>query len=125
MDGDADAVFLEVVVVPFADVGDAGEGEGEAEAEEVFEEALLAAADAQAAIFSDGELEVDGEVLVSAQIIDDAAALLAVDHVGVEAAAGAGEIEGADPGDGLAAQGIEVGVVFDDEAGCPGRIRGT
>jgi hypothetical protein len=46
---DVDPETLGGFVVPFADVGDAGEEHGEAEADDVLVEALLAAAEAQAA----------------------------------------------------------------------------
>src|ERR1035438_9807047 len=51
-------------------------------------------------------------MLMRAEIVDDASALFAVDHVGIEAAGTPG-VEGADPGDGFAAERIDVTVVFD------------
>ena len=44
-----------------------------------------------------GQVEVDRKVFVGPEIIDDAAATLAVDHVGVEATLSAGSLERSDP----------------------------
>src|SRR5437899_2165585 len=57
---------------------------------------------------------IDGQVLVSTQIIDDAAALLAVNHVGIEAP-GMRSLKISNPGDGLSAERIEIRVVPDHE----------
>jgi hypothetical protein len=60
-------------------------------------------------------VDVDGQVLVGAEVVDDRVALLAVDHRRVEDPEPAPEREGARPGDGLAAEAIEVRVVADRE----------
>ena len=87
---------------------------GEAEGDGALVEALLAGAELEAAVGGDAEVDIDGEVLVGAEVVDDAAAVFGVDHVGVEAALAAG-LEGADPGDGFAAEVVLVGVVLDGE----------
>src|SRR5918994_1472497 len=80
-----------------------------------FVEALLAAADAHRSLVVDPALEVDREVLVRTDVVDDRVAALAEDHRGVERAGPAWEVEPARPGDRLAAEPIDVGVVRDRE----------
>src|SRR5579864_762079 len=116
--GDLDAEAVAGVVVPFADLGDAGESEREGEGDAALVEALLAGAQPQTAALVDGELEVDREMLMGPQVVDDAAPLPRMDHEGIEAPPPA-DREGADPGDGLAPVGVEEGVVLDREGHLP------
>jgi hypothetical protein len=54
---------------------------------------LLAAAEAQGAFVGNEAVEVDGKVFVGTEVVDDRAALLAVDHGGVEGSLVAREVE--------------------------------
>src|SRR5207248_6541137 len=103
------------LVPPLPHVGDAREDQRESERDWAFVEALLAAADAHGTVVIHPAPEVDGKMLVGAEIIDDRVAALAEDHRGVERAGPAGEVESARPGHSLAAEPIYVGVVGDRE----------
>ena len=65
-----------LLVPPLPHVGDAREQQREPERERPLVEALLAAADAHRAVVVDRAVDVDGEVLVGAEVVDDRAALL-------------------------------------------------
>jgi len=88
---DLDAVALGCFIVPFADISDAGEEHRELEGDGAFVEALCAAAEAQASGGGiDGEIDIDRQMLMGAEVVDDLLSALAVDHVGIEAARAAG-----------------------------------
>jgi hypothetical protein len=73
-----DAEALVAIVVPFVDTGDAGEGHGKTKAEDAFVEALFAGANLDSAVGSDLDVDVDGKMLMVAEIVDDAASFGAV-----------------------------------------------
>src|SRR5215217_3187536 len=113
---DLDPEQRELVVEPFVDVRNAREQHWETESDSSLVEALLAGAQTQAArLRVDRELDVDGEVLVCAEVVDDPAALFTPDHVRVEAALDLRESERSDPRDGLTSERVKVGIVLDRE----------
>src|SRR5437763_17011916 len=72
-DDDLDAEALVAVVEPLAHLGDPREERREAEPDPAFVEALLAGAEADPALLVDRRMQVDGEVLVRAEVVDAAA----------------------------------------------------
>src|SRR5581483_4508061 len=72
------------LVVPFTDIGYAGEDHGETELNRSFIEPLCAGSQPQSAVRGDAQIDIDRQVLMRAQIVNDALPLLAVNHVRVE-----------------------------------------
>jgi hypothetical protein len=103
-----------LVVVPLMNVGDAREEKWEAEGDPSFVEALLARPEVQATLLVHTEGNVHSEMLMRPEVVHDTAALLAVDHVSIDAANPA-RLERAQPGDGFSAEWVEVGIVLDGE----------
>jgi hypothetical protein len=83
--GHLDLESLGRFVVPFPHVGYPTEQHRKAEADHAFVESLRARAQSKTAIVVDGKIDVDGEVLVRAEVVNDSATGVAVDHVRVEA----------------------------------------
>src|SRR5258706_15273719 len=117
-----DAEALRLVIVPLADLGDARKQQRKGKGDRPLVEALGARAQPQPAALVHPQVEVHRQMLVAAEIIHDAAAPLAPDHVRVEAAHAA-RVEGADPGDRLAAEAIREGVVLDGERDVAAALR--
>src|SRR5579862_2560436 len=113
-DADLDTKLGHGVVIPFADLGDAGKNQWKTKSDRPFVKALRAGAQAETTAIIDRQVDIDGEVLVRAEVIDDEAAAFAVDHVGIEATRN-GTSESAEPGDSLSAVIVEIGVIFDGE----------
>src|ERR1700730_6070488 len=68
------------------------------------------------------QVDIDGQMLMRAEIIDDAATCFAVNHVRVEPARATGQ-ERANPGHGLAAEPVDKRVVLDREWDVASRFR--
>src|SRR6266481_2935123 len=98
------------LVVPFANIGDAREKHGEGESDQSFIKTLGARAQAQAAVGSDIEIDIHGQMLVGSEIVDNALTLFAVDHVGIETARALG-LKCSNPSDRLPAQCVYIAVV--------------
>src|SRR5213594_584400 len=101
-----DAVLLDIVVIPFAHIGDSGKEQRKGKADEPFVESLCARPEPHATRFIHGHVDVDGEMLMSSEIIHDPSTFLAVDHVSIEAPR-CFCFEAANPGHSLAAEWIE------------------
>src|SRR5205814_2537499 len=109
-----DVKFLIAILEPLAHVGNTGECHRELEANHSFIKALLSRAQAQTPAIIHTQVDVHREMLVSAKVIDNAAALLAVNHVSVKTARMA-SFEITNPCDGLSTERVEVSVVPDGE----------
>src|SRR4029077_19018086 len=111
---DFDVETLIGIVVPLAHLSYPGKNHGKAESEHAFIKTLFAGAQPQSPTLVHGQVNIDSEMLVGAQVVDDLLARAAVDHVGIEAAGILGA-EAANPGDGLAAVLVHGGVGADRE----------
>src|SRR5439155_9364790 len=105
-----------------AHIGNSAHEHRPRESEDLFIEPLRTGPDAQGAVVVGPDIKVHGEVLVRAQVVDDSAAPLAVDHVGVESAGSRTE-EGSDPRDGLTAEGVDEWIVLDRKRDIPPLFR--
>jgi len=109
-----DVKTLVALLVPLAHVRNPGKEEREAKVNPTLVEALFTGPEAKPASLIDGQIDVDGQMLVCAQIIHNPIALLAENHVRIESAwSGSGKVS--DPGDSLPSIVIDVGVVPDRE----------
>lgn len=102
--------FLVRILEPFADISDAGKRQRKSESDESFIKSLRCRPQTESSPIIDAQLKIDGQVLVSSEIIDDAPAALAINHVGVEAA-WMWSFEVSDPRHGLASERVEIGIV--------------
>ena len=82
-----DAEALLRVVKPFADLSNSRKEKWKAEGDRPLVEALFARMKAKPPIRSDTNIDVNGEVLVGSKVVHDAAAVFAIDHVGVKTSA--------------------------------------
>src|SRR5688572_930919 len=117
-----DAEASRRVVVPFADVGDPAEQHREAKADYPLIESLVAGTEPQAACLVNRQIDVDRQMLVRTEVVDDAAAGGAVDHVSVEPPRAA-RLERANPGNSFAPESIDERIVFNRERDVASRLR--
>lgn len=99
---------------PLADIGNAGKDHGKVECDWPLIKALWPGAQSKPAALIDIEIDIDGKMLVSSEIVDDLAPLLAENHVGIEAARSL-SCKFANPGHRLASTLVDISVVADGE----------
>ena len=118
----SDSEALHSIVVPFANIGDTAEQHRKIESDQAFVEPLGAGTQPEPAFVIDGDLDFDGEVLVCSEIVDDPAAVLAVDHVSIEPARPA-RFKGSNPRNGLTSEPVDECIVFDRKRDVSSRLR--
>src|SRR5262249_48057707 len=104
-DVDDDSAAAGLLVLPLPNVSGAPEKHREAEADDAFVESLRARAQPHSPIGVDRQVDIDGEVFMRSEVVDNPAARVAVNHVGIESSRAARR-ERADPRDGLASKPI-------------------
>src|SRR4051812_45951116 len=81
--GDSEA--LRVVVVPLPHIGYAAEEHGKIEPDHAFVESLRTRKQPETASLVNRQVDVNGQMLMRAEVVDNPSASVAVDHVRVEA----------------------------------------
>src|SRR4029450_11688798 len=118
----ADPESAHLVVVPLADVGNPTKCHREPEADQAFIELGGPGTRAEASLIIDREIDVDGQMLVRAEIVDNPALTFAVDHVGVEPPSPT-RLKRPDPGNGFPAELVDESIVLDREWDIAARFR--
>ena len=81
-----DSEALDSIVVPFANISNTAEQHRKIEPNHAFVEPLGPGTQDETTLVIDPKVDIDGEVLRCSEVVDDPAAVLAVDHVSVEPA---------------------------------------
>src|SRR3989442_6448818 len=111
---DGNAKALRLLVVPLAHVRNTTEEHWKVEAHGPLVEALCTRTEANPTLLIHRQIDVDSQVLVRSEIVDDAAACFAVDHVRVEPAR-ATRLERANPGNRLTTEPVDKRIILNRE----------